>query len=725
MRRIRCTSLATLGPVSPDRLERDRSAIRWRRALLAGLVQIAVWSCAREGASNPRFPNAPVVLISIDTLRSDRLPIYGHERGSTPAIDALRRDGILAARAYTHVPLTLPAHASLFTGLLPPDHGVRDNLGYPLRPNLPRLAKLLADAGYATGGAVSAAILRRASGIADGFAVWDEPGDGDGLAAAQAERAGPATLAAILPWLRSSANGPFFLFLHLYEPHAPHRPPAPFASRFQSAYDGEVAAADATVGELVAELRRLDAYDRAIVVLLSDHGEGLGDHGEQEHGVFLYREALQVPLVVKLPGSLLEGTTIEAPAQLVDVLPTVLGLTGVPAPAGLPGRSLLDLERGDRSSTTGGEAAAESRRLYAETYYPRLHFGWSELRSMIEGRLHFIDGPDPELYDLDADPAERAPVLDREPAAARTLRAALAAVPRTLEQPVAESPETRDRLASLGYLSGGSGAASSSSALPDPKSKLAVLASLERAIDAEARGDLDAAAVALRELVVAEPDSESARAALARVLERSGAAAERPPEHAAAIADRAALAEGAAAASAGDRDRAIALLRPLADRGDRAAMVALATTLSDGGRAAEARAWVERALEAGGGDAIAHETLGLLLLRAGDAAAAIEPLRRATTLDPSRANAWNLLGVALERGAGDHAAAIAAWQRALAIAPGRFDVLYNLATVAADAGQTELARSSFARFVAEAPPSAWAAELPRARERLRALEGGR
>ncbi|HEX2464673.1 MAG TPA: sulfatase-like hydrolase/transferase, partial [Thermoanaerobaculia bacterium] len=200
-------------------------------------------ACTGDGDRSDVFPGAPVVLISIDTLRSDRLPIYGYQRGSTPAIDALRHDGILAARAYTHSPLTLPAHASLFTGRLPPDHGVRDNLGYSVRPELPRLAKLLSDAGYAAGGAVSAAILRRASGIADGFEVWDEPGEGRGLAATQAERAGSATLAAILPWLRRQSNGRFFLFLHLYEPHAPYRPPAPFASRFESAYDGEVAAA--------------------------------------------------------------------------------------------------------------------------------------------------------------------------------------------------------------------------------------------------------------------------------------------------------------------------------------------------------------------------------------------------------------------------------------------------------------------------------------------------
>ena len=400
------------------------------------------------------------MLISIDTLRSDRLPIYGYASGATPAIDALRRDAILVARAYTHVPLTLPAHASIFTGQLPTEHGVRDNLGYEIAASTATLAEVLAGAGYATGGAVSAAILRHSSGIAAGFEVWDEPGAGRNLGAEEAERPGGETLAAIRPWLREVSKRPFFLFLHLYEPHAPHRPPSDLAGPFASPYDGEVAAADAT-----------------------------------------------------------------------------------------------ELARGVAAN------------------FPR-----------------------------------------------------------------------------------------------------------------------EAAVI----------EVEAARHAL-----------------------EASLAEGRAAAVAGDNTRALAVLQPLADRGDPGAMVALATVLSQGGRQGEARDYVERALrsDGGDGDALAHETLGLVMLRSGDMPGAIEPLRRASALDPSRANAWNLLGVALERGQGDHAAALGAWQRALALEPDRFDVLYNVATVAASSGDTELARASLARFVAEAPPAQWGGELPRARERLRALGG--
>jgi arylsulfatase A-like enzyme/Flp pilus assembly protein TadD len=635
------------------------------------LLAIAGSSCGGDRSRPPVFHDASVVLISIDTLRSDRLPAYGYTAGSTPAIDRLRRDGILVARAYTHAPLTLPAHVSLLSGLLPPDHGVRDNLGYAVAPSVALLPKLLAAAGYATGGAVSAAVLRKSSGIAAGFEVWDEPGNSQGLASADAERPGADTLSAILPWLRRVARERFFLFFHLYEPHAPYRPPAPFADRLASPYDGEVAAADAAVGRLLAELEALGSYDRSVVLLLSDHGEGLGDHGELEHGVFLYREALQIPLLLKLPGARLAGATIESPAQLIDVAPTVLALLGIESPADLRGRSLLQLDAAAPTGAGVEASAAAARHLYAETYYPRLHLGWSELRSMIAGNLHFIEAPTPELFDLQADPGEREVVLEKERSAARALRAALEEIPRAIAAPAMESGETERRLAALGYLSGGAGAGDAES-LPDPKTKVAELAKLE-----------------------------------------------------ASIADRATFEQGVAAAAAGDRERAIALLEPVAGRGDRAAMIALATALSDAGRQREARAHVERALAADAGDAIAHETLGLVCLREGDALGAIAPLQRSVELDPRRANGWNLLGVALERARGDHAGAMRAWQRALELEPARFDVLYNLAVVAADSGQTAIARESFGRFIAEAPPGAWAADLARARERLRALEGAR
>ena len=237
------------------------------------------------------------------------------------------------------IPLTLPSHVSILTGELPPVHKVRDNAGYPFEsakhPYLPRLLK---QAGYETGAAISAFVLRPDTGLADGFDLYDgelRPELGDTIDSVQ--RPGGETLQAALPWIRERAGRPFFFFLHLYEPHAPYEAPEPFASRYPDPYDGEVAAADAVVGDLVAELKRLGIYDRATVVLLSDHGEGLGDHGEGQHGIFLYRETLQVPLLVKLPGGKRGGERIAAPAQLADVTPTLLSLAGLEVPRELPG----------------------------------------------------------------------------------------------------------------------------------------------------------------------------------------------------------------------------------------------------------------------------------------------------------------------------------------------------------------------------------------------------
>src|SRR6202521_757107 len=267
------------------------------------------------------WKDAPIVLISIDTLRSDHLPAYGYRRVETPAIDALRRDAVLFTRAYSHVPLTLPSHCSILSGRLPGDHGVRDNVGYHFdaatHQSLPMVLK---QAGYATGGAVSAYVLRVETGISRGFDFWDSQVAMQFSAGlAQSRRPGQETARLALDWLHGVAGRPFFLFLHLYEPHSPYTPPEPFASRYKdSPYDGEIANADAVVGGVLAELRRLGVYERAVGVLLSDHGEGLGEHGEAENGMLLYRTTLQVPLLLKLPGARRGGTRGAAPARRVE-----------------------------------------------------------------------------------------------------------------------------------------------------------------------------------------------------------------------------------------------------------------------------------------------------------------------------------------------------------------------------------------------------------------------
>lgn len=442
------------------------------KRVLFVLCVLLVLSCRNDPADPGPYKGAPIILISVDTLRSDRLPAYGYDKVKTPAFDALRQDSVLFERAYSHVPLTLPSHATILSGLLPGEHGVRDNSGYlfDAKKN-PYLPKILKEAGYKTGAAVSTFVLRAETGMADGFDFYEADIDVRATESlGNSQRSGRETSKAALKWVESVSSEPFFLFFHIYEPHTPYSPEPAFAG-YADPYDGEVATADAVVGELLDGLRAQGVYDKAIVLLLSDHGEGLRDHGEQEHGIFLYREALQVPMMLKLPGGERRGATIESPAQLLDVFPTLLKLAGLPVPEKTPGASLLTLD---------AEGAPE-RTVFAETFYPRLHLGWSELFSAIRGGSHYIEAPEPELYDLAADPGEKTNVLTRERRTYAELRKAIEGDKVPLAAPSAVDEETASKLASLGYI--GSAVDAGDGPLPDPKSRIHTLDDLGKALN--------------------------------------------------------------------------------------------------------------------------------------------------------------------------------------------------------------------------------------------------
>jgi len=465
--------------------------------------------CRRGDPGRAVHEAPPVVLISIDTLRADRLPAYGYTRGATPHIDALRADAVLFENAYTHVPLTLPAHVSLFTGALPPVHGVRDNLGYRLDAGKhPTLAQRLKERGYTTGGAVSAYVLRRETGVADGFDFYEDALEApEGVAAAGAvQRAGGNTLDRLLPWLTGVQGRPFFLFFHLYEPHSPFDPPAPFKQRHPDPYDGEVAAADAIVGRLLDELRARGLYERALIVLVSDHGEGLGDHGEEQHGILLYREALHVPLLVKLPGGRRRGERVAAPVGLVNVLPTVAEVAGVALPKGAAGRSLLQ--------------AIPPAPVYAETFYPRAHLGWAELRSLVDARWHYIESPRPELYDVAADPGERTDVIAVEGDARHTLRDALYKIPAAFMGPSEVGALDRERLAALGYLGGA--ASGGDGPPPNPRDRIQVIRAVETAFRLAAAGRKEEAVVAMQRILQDDPQLMDVLFEMGRVLSGLG-----------------------------------------------------------------------------------------------------------------------------------------------------------------------------------------------------------
>jgi choline-sulfatase len=482
-----------------------------RAALVFASVALAA-GCGPPRA--PSFPGAPVILISIDTLRADHLPAYGYTRVETPSIDALGRDSILFENAYSQCPLTLPSHVSMLTGLLPAQHGVRSNLGYRFDGAAhPTLARLLRAHGYATGGAVSAYVLRGATGIGESLDFFDDSVGGDvewtrDLSLLQ--RPGAETARRAIAWAEGVKTRPFFLFLHIYEPHLPWEPPEPYKSRYGSTYDGEVAASDGVVGEFVGQLKRAGVYDRAIILLVADHGEGLGDHGEQEHGILLYREALHVPLLLKLPGSRDAGTRVAEPVGLIDLVPTVTGLLAFEAPPALPGVSLL--VRDPRGGT-------RPRRIYSETYYPRIHLGWSPLRSLVDARNHYIDGPKPELYDVLRDPRETADRLGDEAAVARSMKSALEAYRAGFSDPGRVDPDLAEKLKALGYLSQ-TAPTREGEALPNPRDRIQAHEALKAAQQLGRQGRDAEALTSLRGLLKEDPRSFEAQRELAGTLAR-------------------------------------------------------------------------------------------------------------------------------------------------------------------------------------------------------------
>jgi tetratricopeptide (TPR) repeat protein len=435
------------------------------RRLAAAFLALALVACKGDRALPAASAETPVIIVSIDTLRSDRLPAYGYAGVETPNIDAFRADSILYERAYSHYPLTLPSHASILTGLLPPDHGVRDNTGYQLGTGAKMVQEILKDRGYATGAAVSSFILRRETGMNRGFDLYDDsvaPLDVGNRQIGSIQRDGAETAAIATGWIGKQSKPVFFL-LHLYEPHTPYSAPEPYRTKYASRpYDGEIARVDEIFGTFVDSLKASGLYDRALIILLSDHGEGLNDHGEEEHGMFLYREAIQVPLLVKLPGSKLKGESVAAPVQLVDVVPTILERTGIEAPKGLPGRSLAAIAVDENP---------EKRAVYSESYYPRFHYGWAEQHSLIDGEHHYIASPRAELFNVANDFAEKTNILEQDRRTYFAMRNALQPMIREAAAPTAANAEEIAKLTALGYL-GSTVQTKPGEVLPDPKDRI-------------------------------------------------------------------------------------------------------------------------------------------------------------------------------------------------------------------------------------------------------------
>jgi choline-sulfatase len=490
--------------------------------LLPALFSMIAASCGNErpvsAGANNTSGTGPVIVISIDTLRADHLPVYGAKGLETPHIDALAKDSMVFENAYSHVPLTLPSHVTLLSGLLPAEAGVRNNLGYRFdsaaHPTIPTLLKAK---GYATGAAVSAYVLRGATGLSVAFDDYDDrmdrSADHTTAAMGDVQRSGKETVAAALRWIQGRGEQPFFYMLHLFEPHAPYAPPEPFRSRYAAnPYDGEIAATDAYVGELLDGLKSSGIYDRATIILVSDHGEGLGDHGEAQHGIFLYREAIHVPLIVKLPGAAKSGKRVATPVQLTDILPTVAGIAGFDVPPAVKGKSLVAI--------ADGEVPA-GRRIFSETMYPRIHLGWSDLVSLVDATHHYIDAPRPELYDIAKDPAEKQDVLADNRRVYASMRTEAQTHDRTLTAPSQVDPEEAAKLAALGYL-GSTSTAAAGAKLPDPKDGIQDLERIGEANTLINQNKNAEAVAVLRDVLARNASYSDAWTLLAKTLQAMG-----------------------------------------------------------------------------------------------------------------------------------------------------------------------------------------------------------
>jgi choline-sulfatase len=624
-------------------------------ALIAAVTIVA--SNQQRATSNQQRATAPnVLLITLDTTRADRMGFLGSTSGLTPSLDALARDAIVFTRAYAQAPITTVSHATILTGTFPPLHKVND-FGTPLPAAVPYLADLFKRQGYRTAAFVGSLILDPRNGTAPGFDrgfdVYDagyrlrRPGEDRYQTI---ERRGEEVTVRALGWMASAAATPFFLWVHLFDPHDPYEPPADLKQRFASApYDGEIASVDRLVGKIVAALGAQSILDRSVVVVAADHGEALGNHGEDTHGLFLYDATLHVPLVVRLPGRKSAGTRVGARVRLADVAPTMLEAAGVAIPAAMEGESLLHVR--------------DDRPAYAETEYPRRAFGWAPLASWRAERFLFVRAPRRELYDQVTDAASSRNLVDT--------RARVAdAMDREMEQFIVRSsgaqngsraanatvdPELAQKLASLGYVSGtGQGPAGRSGV--DPKDRVAIANALHDAVVAVEDGAFQRAIPLLERVTASEPDIPLAQLHLgiARARQRQYARAVAPLRKAIALQPEMTLARyelGVVLYETGDLKTAAGNFEIVASRMPKwaDARYSLGSVYARIDRVPDAVRELGAALDLEPRHFRANLLLGRILTLQGDPQRALQFLQTAVDVQPSNAEARQFLADALSR----------------------------------------------------------------------------
>jgi arylsulfatase A-like enzyme/Flp pilus assembly protein TadD len=693
-------------------------------------VLLVAAGCSRPAAPTIGAPGslrgANVLLVTIDTLRQDRVGAYGKISGLTPTLDRLAAAGVRFSHAFTTVPLTLPAHASILTGLSPNGHGIHNNTRVRLDARVPTLATLLKGAGYRTGAFVGAFVLDGRFGLNRGFDIYDDHlAHGNTAAFHFAERRAADVVKLAADWILNQqstnpqspinqqsaiSNQQWFAWVHLFDPHAPYEAPPEYRAG-RSPYDAEVAYADAMLGQMLARLDSAGALARTLIVVTADHGESLGEHGETTHGLFAYDATLSVPLIVQ--GPLVTPGTIDAPVSHVDLAPTILDLAGIAPPPRIDGSSL------SRSLPAG-------RPLYFEALDASLTRGWAPLRGVVQDLWKYIDLPDAELYDLGRDPREQTNVVDRDPHAAALKRIVDGLSPAATAPPVGLDGGAADRLRALGYTSG-TAARHLYTTADDPKRLVALNERFNSALTAFDEGRSDEALAAFTAVLAERPDFTAARTSGATVLLARGA-----PNDAVRLLDEGLqrgdrspdlLARlGRARQAAGDLHGAIEALERARAAGDDNPEVAgdLAIANAALGRVDAARAIFRDQLARDPSSATTWYNLGLLDLQSRHAADAAAAFRRATAIEPDYGEAWQALGASLADS--DRRGAVEAWRKAEPLLPRDYDLLFNLGMLLADSDTPQDAIPYLERFVREAPRARYADDVARVQATLGRLQ---
>jgi len=675
-------------------------------------------------------PPVNILLVTLDTTRADHLGSYGYTRARTRHMDRLAAEGVRFEWAFSPAPITLPAHASLLTGLYPFAHGVRNNGNFYLSDKFETLTTVLRGRGYRTAAFVSSFILDRRYGLNRGFETYDDRMEGESaqILNLEAERRGDRTALALGRWLEQQSQtpaAPFFAWLHLYDPHEPYAPPPPFRQAFADApYDGEIAFDDAIVASVVDKLGQIGLLDRTLITIIGDHGESLGDHGEETHTMFVYDSAIRVPLILWRPGLLPAGIVVGEPVRLTDLAPTLLDLVGAPPLKTADGRSLRPL--------IGGRSPVPPPAIYAETLMPLLYMNWAPLRAIRAERWKFIDAPTPELYDLATDPAERRNVHDARQQTARGLRQELEKITGGAQGALNVSQmdrEALEKLASLGYIGAGAEPVPSSpgARANDPKDMIAVFNRLRQANSAVRDRRFAEALPILREVL-----AKDARNAFAQLV--LGSAYMGMNDYRAAIAQYRKYLELVPTSSYAHQWMAICYLR-LEDRQSavREADAALAIdphfsdarVLKGGVLAARgdypgALAELRAAVEADPAKPMLRLDLAKVLAEAGQEGEAQGQYETALKLQPAYSPALTGLG-ALYAKQGKYGQAAESLQRALAAEPRQEEARFNLAKVYERMGRFAEARTEYQRL-ADAPATSPAVKSA-ARQQLAGLGG--